>query len=64
MYRAKDEGGSYAMFDPTMYDRAFKQLEVENDLRRAIEREQFVVRYQPMVDLQTRELWGVEALVR
>jgi EAL domain-containing protein (putative c-di-GMP-specific phosphodiesterase class I) len=39
-------------------------LEVENDLRRAIEQEEFVVHYQPMVDLQTGELWGMEALVR
>jgi EAL domain-containing protein (putative c-di-GMP-specific phosphodiesterase class I) len=37
---------------------------VENDLRRAIEQEEFVVHYQPMVDLQTGELWGMEALVR
>jgi EAL domain-containing protein (putative c-di-GMP-specific phosphodiesterase class I) len=37
---------------------------VENDLRRAIEQEQFVIHYQPMVDLQNGELWGMEALVR
>jgi diguanylate cyclase (GGDEF)-like protein/PAS domain S-box-containing protein len=64
MYRAKDEGGDFRVFDPAMYERAFRQLEVENDLRRAIEQEEFVVHYQPMVDLQTGELWGMEALVR
>jgi diguanylate cyclase (GGDEF)-like protein/PAS domain S-box-containing protein len=64
MYRVKDAGGVFRVFDPAMYERAFTQLEVENDLRRAIEEEEFVVHYQPMVDLQTGELWGMEALVR
>jgi diguanylate cyclase (GGDEF)-like protein/PAS domain S-box-containing protein len=64
MYRAKDEGGDFRVFNPAMYERAFSRLEVENDLRRAIEQEEFVVHYQPMVDLQTGELWGMEALVR
>src|ERR687890_582718 len=64
MYRAKDGGGDFRVFNPAMYERAFTRLEVENDLRRAIEQEEFVVHYQPMVDLQTGELWGMEALVR
>jgi diguanylate cyclase (GGDEF)-like protein/PAS domain S-box-containing protein len=64
MYRAKDEGGDFRVFNPAMYERAFRRLEVENDLRRAIEQEEFVVHYQPIVDLQTGELWGMEALVR
>src|ERR687890_2484906 len=64
MYRAKDAGEDFRMFNPAMYERAFTRLEVENDLRRAIEQEEFVVYYQPMVDLQTGELWGMEALVR
>jgi diguanylate cyclase (GGDEF)-like protein/PAS domain S-box-containing protein len=64
MYRAKDEGGDFRVFNPAMYERAFTRLEVENDLRRAIEQEEFLVHYQPMVDLQTAELWGMEALVR
>jgi diguanylate cyclase (GGDEF)-like protein/PAS domain S-box-containing protein len=64
MYRAKDEGGDFRVFNPAMYKRAFSRLEVENDLRRAIEEEEFVIHYQPMVDLQTGELWGMEALVR
>ena len=64
MYRAKDEGWDFRVFNPAMYERAFSRLEVENDLRRAIEQEEFVLHYQPMVDLQTGELWGMEALVR
>jgi diguanylate cyclase (GGDEF)-like protein/PAS domain S-box-containing protein len=64
MYRAKDEGGDFRVFNPAMYERAFTRLEVENDLRRAIEQEEFVIHYQPMVDLHTGELWGMEALVR
>jgi len=64
MYRAKGEGGAYAVFDPNMYERALGRLEVVNDLRRAIEREEFVVHYQPIVDPKSGELWGMEALVR
>ena len=64
MYRAKAEGGNYCVFDPTMHERALVRLELENDLRRAIEQNEFVVHYQPIVNLQTGAVWGVEALVR
>jgi predicted signal transduction protein with EAL and GGDEF domain len=64
MYRAKAEGSGYEVFDPAMHDRAVTRLELENDLRRAIEEDEFVVHYQPIVNLQTGELWGMEALVR
>jgi diguanylate cyclase (GGDEF)-like protein/PAS domain S-box-containing protein len=64
MYRAKDEGWGYAVFDPVMYERAIDRLEVENDLGRAVEQEEFVVHYQPIVILQTGEVSAVEALVR
>ena len=37
MYRAKDTGGDFRVFNPAMYERVFTRLEVENDLRRAIE---------------------------
>jgi diguanylate cyclase (GGDEF)-like protein/PAS domain S-box-containing protein len=64
MYRAKDEGLDYKVFDKAMYERAIDRLELENDLRRAIEREEFVVHYQPIVNIQNGGLWGLEALVR
>ncbi|WP_166177357.1 putative bifunctional diguanylate cyclase/phosphodiesterase [Rubrobacter tropicus] len=64
MYRAKEAGGGYEMFDPAMHQRALGRLELENDLRRAVEEDEFAVHYQPIVNLQTGELWGMEALVR
>ena len=64
MYRAKEGRSGYRIFEPAMYERAKRRLELENELRRAIERGEFVVRYQPIVDLQADEVWGVEALVR
>jgi diguanylate cyclase (GGDEF)-like protein/PAS domain S-box-containing protein len=64
MYRAKDGGTGYSMFDPVMYEKAIGRLEAENDLGRAVEQEEFVVHYQPIVSLQTGEVFAVEALVR
>ena len=61
MYRAKDEGASYSVFEPAMYKKAIDRLEAENDLGRAVEQEQFVVHYQPIVSLQTGEVSAVEA---
>ena len=64
MYRAKHEGSDCRMFDPAMYEWALKRMELEHDLRRAVEGEELVVHYQPIVNLQSGEAWGVEALVR
>jgi diguanylate cyclase (GGDEF)-like protein len=65
MYRAKDETESYTLFDPSMYALAFRRLELENDLRHAIEQEEFVVHYQPIVRLDDEGGVGrIEALVR
>ena len=64
MYRAKDEGSGYAVFDPALYERAVRRLRLEGDLRRAVERDEFVLHYQPIHELGGRRVWGVEALVR
>ena len=64
MYRAKEEGVNYKVFDEAMHGRVVSRMELESDLRRAIEREEFVVHYQPIVNLQSGGLWGLEALVR
>jgi diguanylate cyclase (GGDEF)-like protein/PAS domain S-box-containing protein len=64
MYRAKSEHADYRVFDPTMYEQAMKRLELENDLRRGVENREFVVYFQPIVDLETGETWGMEALLR
>jgi diguanylate cyclase (GGDEF)-like protein/PAS domain S-box-containing protein len=64
MYEAKEQGSDYRMFDPAMYERAVGRLELENEMRRAIEADEFVVHYQPIMSLQTGGMWGVEALVR
>jgi len=65
MYVAKQRGKSqYAIFDAGMHQRAWKRLELESDLRVAIERKEFRVHYQPIIDLRTGETREVEALVR
>jgi diguanylate cyclase (GGDEF)-like protein/PAS domain S-box-containing protein len=64
MYEAKAEGHGYQVFDPRMYQRAIRRLETENAIRKAVALEEFVVRYQPNVDLRSGEVRGVEALVR
>jgi EAL domain-containing protein (putative c-di-GMP-specific phosphodiesterase class I) len=64
MYQAKDEGLGYRVFEPVMHEQAMGRLKMENELQRAIEDEEFVVHYQPIVNLQTGQVWGMEALVR
>lgn len=65
MYRAKGVGrGRYEIFDRTMHTQAVLQLELETDLRRALERTELVVHYQPIIDLRDGRLSGFEALVR
>ncbi len=65
MYHAKSSGKArYAIFDREMHTRAMKRLQLETDLRHAVEREEFFVVYQPIVSLETARLVGFEALVR
>ena len=65
MYRAKDRGRArYEVFDEGMRGRAIERLRMENDLRRALERNQLRLEYQPVVSLTNFALVGVEALLR
>jgi len=65
MYRAKDQGrNNYQLYASGMNVSAFKQLLMENSLRRALEKEEFVVYYQPQISLVTQKIIGAEALVR
>ena len=65
MYRAKDEGRDrWVTFDAAMRSAASGRLEAEHLLRRAVERGEFCVHYQPIVDLTDGRLVGFEALVR
>src|SRR5690606_29774137 len=64
MYRAKRQRSRYALFDEAMHAEAVLQLELENDIRHAIERREFVTHYQPLVRLDSGEIIGFEALVR
>lgn len=65
MYKAKVTGrNSIRFFDPDMEQAIMKRAALETDLRAAVEQSQFVLHYQPQLDLRTGQLVGVEALVR
>lgn len=65
MYRAKAAGRQrFALFDEGLHRAALRQLELEGDLRRALQREEFVPFYQPIVRLSDGALMGFEALMR
>jgi diguanylate cyclase (GGDEF)-like protein/PAS domain S-box-containing protein len=66
MYRAKEVGGTFRLFDPDMYKRAKGRLELEADLRRTLEapHARLPVYYQPMVSIPNGTIVGIEALLR
>ncbi len=65
MYTAKNLGKDrYAVFENEMHEVLIKSVELETTLRRAIENEEFMLHYQPIIDLQSESIMGMEALVR
>ena len=65
MFRAKERGRHcFQFYKPEMSVNAMERLELENSMRRALENDEFVLYYQPIVDLHRNEVDGVEALIR
>ena len=65
MYRAKNSGhATYAVFDTYMHDQAMFQHRMETDLRRALDKGEFDIYYQPIVAVETQRVIGFEALLR
>jgi len=65
MYRAKAMGKScYAVFNNGMYTQAMSRLKIEMELYQALEKQNFVLFYQPQIELSSEELIGAEALIR
>jgi diguanylate cyclase (GGDEF)-like protein/PAS domain S-box-containing protein len=65
MYRAKEFGrNNYQFFTKTMNEKAVKRLQLEKDIRKAIERNEFLLHFQPQFELLTEKIVGCEALIR
>jgi diguanylate cyclase (GGDEF)-like protein len=65
LYRAKEEGkNNFQIYTPEMSTEAEKRVILENSFRRALKRKEFVVYYQPQIDLESGKIVGMEALVR
>jgi len=65
MYKAKSSGrNNYQFFTEEMNTQIVDHLQIENDLRQALERDELYIKYQPKCDIKTKKLVGVEALIR
>ena len=64
MYRAKEFGNQFQLYTSKMNDTIVDRMALEDDLRHAVERDEFVLYYQPQTDVRTGEIVGAEALIR
>lgn len=65
LFRAKEQGrNTYQFYTSSMYTEAFQRLVMENYLRKALDKGEFTLFYQPLVDVSTGRITGVEALLR
>src|SRR5271163_3052737 len=65
MYQAKENGRqSYQFYKPAMSVRAIERQSIEENLRRALERQEFTLQYQPKINIKSGEITGAEALIR
>ena len=65
MYSAKNQGrGRYALFEPEMHQAVLEKLELQDEMRRALEHDEFILHYQPIVGTTTGQVYAVEALLR
>ncbi len=65
MYHAKEKGrNNYQLYNQSMYNQAIKLLKMENSLRKALELNEFTLHYQPKVNVNSKKVIGVEALIR
>ena len=64
MFKAKERGGSFLFYEPEMEAVVTNKVEIEQDLRHSLDREELDVYYQPKLNLQTSKVEGLEALVR
>ncbi|RZI41951.1 EAL domain-containing protein [Herbaspirillum sp. HC18] len=65
MYRAKETGrNNFQFYMPAMNDRLLERLRIESDLRNALERGEFILHYQPQIDMRSGRTVGMEALLR
>ncbi|HLS07009.1 MAG TPA: EAL domain-containing protein [Bacillota bacterium] len=64
LYAMKERGKGYLFYDPELEEQSLEQVLLQNELRKAIENNEFYIDYQPKVNLETGELIGLEALLR
>jgi predicted signal transduction protein with EAL and GGDEF domain len=65
MYRAKKTGGNeFKFYDSAMNANILEQLQLEHNLRQALERNEFILHYQPIIDVSSKKIVAVEALIR